>query len=76
MFVLDTHVVSELRRARKSDPQVLVWAAATHVASTFLSAITIYPDSVGLTDHLAPPRKLYVLHHRITEIVPAIPSQS
>jgi predicted nucleic acid-binding protein len=41
MFILDTNVVSELRRPAKADPNVAKWAS-THVqASFFLSSITI-----------------------------------
>ena len=43
MFLLDTNVVSELRRATfgKADPGVTAWAAAISPESLFLSAITI-----------------------------------
>ena len=47
MFVLDTNVVSELRRPAKADPKVLAWARATPVAQTFLSAITILEIELG-----------------------------
>jgi predicted nucleic acid-binding protein len=43
MYLLDTNVVSELRRATagKADPRVVAWAASVPVASLFLSAITV-----------------------------------
>jgi predicted nucleic acid-binding protein len=43
MFLLDTNVVSELRRATfgKADQAVAAWAAAIQPESLFLSAITI-----------------------------------
>jgi predicted nucleic acid-binding protein len=43
MFVLDTNVVSELRKASsgKADPRVVAWAARTRPASLFVSAITL-----------------------------------
>ena len=41
MFVLDTNVVSELRRPDRAHPQVLAWAAATPLAHFYLSAIKI-----------------------------------
>ncbi|KGM31666.1 type II toxin-antitoxin system VapC family toxin [Inquilinus limosus] len=43
MFLLDTNVVSELRRATfgKADPAVTAWAAAVPPDSLFVSAITI-----------------------------------
>lgn len=43
MYVLDTNVVSELRKARsgKIDPQVLAWSASVPVRSLFVSVVTI-----------------------------------
>ena len=43
MFVLDTNVVSELRRAKagKADKNVTSWAASVTAGSPFLSAITM-----------------------------------
>ena len=40
MFILDTNVVSELRRPLRTDPRVLAWAEKTPVTSFFLSSIT------------------------------------
>jgi toxin FitB len=48
MFILDTNVISELRRPAKADPKVLAWATATPVASTFLSSITILEIELGM----------------------------
>ena len=47
MFVLDTNVVSELRRPDKANPNVSAWAAANPLASVFLSAITILEIELG-----------------------------
>jgi hypothetical protein len=47
MFVLDTNVVSELRRPEKANRQVLAWASATPLASIFLSSITILELEIG-----------------------------
>ena len=47
MFVLDTNVVSELRRPLKSDPKVLAWADKAPVASFFLSSITVLELELG-----------------------------
>ena len=43
MYLLDTNVVSELRKAKagKADKNVTAWASSVEVASLFLSAITI-----------------------------------
>ena len=42
MYVLDTNVVSELRKARgKADKNVMAWAAAMLPSALFLSVITV-----------------------------------
>lgn len=41
MFVLDTNVVSDLRRPGKANVGVRVWSSTTPIVMTFLSAITI-----------------------------------
>lgn len=43
MYVLDTNVVSELRKAKtgKADPNVTAWAATVEPAILFLSVITV-----------------------------------
>ena len=41
MFVIDTNVVSELRRPGKANPNVLAWARNIAVANLFLSVITV-----------------------------------
>lgn len=50
MFVLDTKLVSELRRVRsgKADPGVAAWAMATPPAQLFVSAITIHELEHGV----------------------------
>ncbi len=48
MFVIDTNVVSELRRPSKANPSVLAWARDTPVASLFLSAITVLELEIGV----------------------------
>jgi predicted nucleic acid-binding protein len=42
-FVLDTNVVSELRKVRigKADPNVAAWAESVDAADLFMSAITM-----------------------------------
>lgn len=49
MFVLDTNVVSELRKAKagKADQQVTAWAAGVAPGSLFVSAITILELEIG-----------------------------
>ena len=43
MYLLDTNVVSELRRAKagKADPRVMAWAASVPVISLFVSVVTV-----------------------------------
>ena len=50
MYLLDTDVVSELRRAKagEADPHVVAWAASVSVASLFLSAITVLELELGV----------------------------
>jgi len=49
MFLLDTNVVSELRKARagKADPKVAAWAAEVPAVTLFLSAITVHELELG-----------------------------
>ncbi|OQX13433.1 MAG: VapC toxin family PIN domain ribonuclease [Thiothrix lacustris] len=50
MFVLDTNVVSELRKANtgKADANVVAWANSVLPASLFLSAISILELEMGI----------------------------
>ena len=50
MFVLDTNVVSELRKAQagKADANVTAWAAKVPAASLFVSVITILELEIGV----------------------------
>lgn len=47
MFLLDTNVISELRRPEKADRNVLAWASTIPAASFFLSAISILEIELG-----------------------------
>jgi predicted nucleic acid-binding protein len=63
MFVLDTNVVSELRKAKakKADPNVTAWAAAVPATGLFVAAITILELETGVRlveDRDAPQGKL------------------
>ncbi|MFT4113756.1 type II toxin-antitoxin system VapC family toxin [Silvibacterium sp.] len=51
MFLLDTNVVSELRKIRvgKADSHVVRWAEGQDTASLFLSAITIHELEIGVS---------------------------
>lgn len=50
MFVLDTNVVSELRKARtgRADGRVLAWAASVAASTLFLSAISLLELEIGV----------------------------
>jgi predicted nucleic acid-binding protein len=47
MFLLDTNVISELRRPDKADRNVVSWAGTIPAASFFLSAISILEIELG-----------------------------
>jgi predicted nucleic acid-binding protein len=47
VFLLDTNVISELRRRNRIDPNVAAWAKSIHVSDMFLSAITILEIEAG-----------------------------
>ena len=50
MFLLDTNVVSELRRAKagKADRNVAAWARSVPASSLFLSAISVQELEIGV----------------------------
>jgi predicted nucleic acid-binding protein len=50
MFVLDTNVVSELRKVRagKADPGVAAWADSVDAVDLYLSAITLLELEIGI----------------------------
>ena len=50
MYLLDTNVISELRKAKsgKSDKNVITWAKNISPASMFLSVITILEIETGI----------------------------
>ena len=50
MFVLDTNVVSELRKIRmgKADPRVMAWADSVDAGSLHLSSITVLELELGV----------------------------
>jgi predicted nucleic acid-binding protein len=50
MYLLDTPVISELRRARsgKADPNVVAWSATAPVGTLYLSVVTILELETGV----------------------------
>ena len=47
MFLLDTNVLSELRRRDRIDANVAAWADAVEAEALFLSAITVLEIEIG-----------------------------
>lgn len=47
MFLLDTNVVSELRRPRRTNPRVAAWADGVSPSELFLSSITVLELETG-----------------------------
>jgi len=48
MYILDTNVVSELRKGKKADRNVRAWAKEIPAASLYLSAISILELEIGI----------------------------
>lgn len=50
MFLLDTNVVSELRKVRlgKADPQIANWADTVEAGTLYISAITVLELEMGV----------------------------
>ena len=50
MYILDTNVVSELRKAKdgRADQNVVAWAASVAPAETFLSVVTVLEIEQGV----------------------------
>ncbi|MDQ9305508.1 type II toxin-antitoxin system VapC family toxin [Escherichia marmotae] len=50
MFILDTNVVSELRKARtgKIDPNVSAWAESVDASRLYLSSVTVMELELGI----------------------------
>ncbi|MCA3235764.1 MAG: type II toxin-antitoxin system VapC family toxin [Cupriavidus sp.] len=48
MFLLDTNVISELRKARAADPKVVAWANSVEASVLFISAITVLELEQGV----------------------------
>ena len=50
MYLLDTNVISEIRKAKtgKADPRVAAWAKAVRLADLFVSVIAIQEIEIGV----------------------------
>lgn len=74
-FLLDTNVVSELRKAKagKADPNVAAWAASVPVGSLFVSVITILELETGvlLVERRDPPQGALLRFWLDSHVLPA-----
>lgn len=48
MYILDTNVISELRKARKADPNVRKWAEPLPSTSLYISVISVLELEIGV----------------------------
>ena len=48
MYILDTNVISELRKARKTHPNVRKWAERLPAASLYISVISVLELEIGI----------------------------
>jgi toxin FitB len=48
MYLLDTNVLSELRRGKRADAKVATWSRAVHPTDLFLSVVTILEVERGI----------------------------
>lgn len=75
MFLLDTNVVSELRKAAtgKADPQVVTWAASIPAELLFISAMTVFEleHGVRLKEHSDPAQGAVLRRWLDTQVLPA-----
>ena len=65
MFLLDTNVISELRKGKKNQsPKVMAWAGATPSKQCYLSAITVLELEQGVQrlEYETPPPRQCVAH--------------
>jgi predicted nucleic acid-binding protein len=75
MFLLDTNVVSELRKARagRADRNVVAWAAGASAASMFVSVITVQELEIGvlLAERRDPPKGAILRRWLEEQVLPA-----
>jgi hypothetical protein len=75
MFLLDTNVVSELRRAGsgKADPGVVAWAEQADPAALFLSVVSLHELDMGvrLKQHRDPRQGQLLRHWLDQQVVPS-----
>ena len=75
MYLLDTNLVSELRKVRsgKADPGVAAWADGVDASSLFLSSITLHELELGvlLAERRDPTQGVLLRHWLEQAVMPA-----
>lgn len=75
MFLLDTNVVSELRKARagRADQNVAAWAAGAAATTMFLSVISVQELEIGvrLAERRDPPKGAVLRRWLEQQVLPA-----
>jgi predicted nucleic acid-binding protein len=79
MFLIDTNVLSELRKVhnRRTDPAFAAWASKLQWVDMYVSAITIHEVEVGIL-HLAEydaPQSMILRHWFETQVLPKLATQ-
>jgi predicted nucleic acid-binding protein len=73
VFLLDTNVLSDLRRRNRANPGVTAWIGGVAVTDLFLSAITILEIEIGmlLIDRRDPAQGLLLRAWIDTQVLPS-----
>ena len=71
MFLLDTNVVSELRRAELAAPAVLAWARTTQASELFISSIRVLERGVMQLERRDPRQGAVLRAWLDTQVMPA-----
>lgn len=48
MYILDTNVISELRKGRKAERSVRIWAQTVPAANLYLSVVSVLELEIGI----------------------------
>lgn len=73
MFLLDTHVITEMRRRDRIDPGLAEWALSVAPADLYLSALTVLELEMALMalEHRSPARAAPLRSWLDTKVLPA-----
>jgi toxin FitB len=64
MFLLDTNVISEIRKPKTADVNVIAWASSVPLAAQFLSAITVLELELGVRQKERKDREQGMIYRR------------